>query len=113
MTGLADAIARLREAAGAGGPDGPLDSDGSWTSFVRVEREPSVVSAVPDEALTTGELEAILGAAKRLPRNPSGGARTVLFTDTLPADGESGATVLAEIDDDDRVLRLLIRPDSY
>jgi hypothetical protein len=122
VTNLADAIDALRSAV--------CSPDSGESEAVHAAVDPSVfadadVVSVPDEETlahvsvtlrepaTIEELEATLGPARRLPRSPSGGARTVLFDDTLPAEGESGATVLAEVDDDDRVSRLIIRADSF
>ena len=121
MTSLAAAIDRLRDevAAGLSGrgdalglavdrdhfrdPDVVIGSDGSA----------EVVSVQPVASLTIDQLSDLLGTAKRLPRPPDGGPRTVLFADTLPGGGETAATVLAEIDADDRVSRLVVRADHY
>ena len=70
------------------------------------------VKVVPAEPLRVTDLEAILGPARRLPRAPSPGhARTVLFEQTVPEEGSAGATVLAEVDDEDRVSRVIVRAD--
>jgi hypothetical protein len=71
------------------------------------------VNVTPIASTTLDELEAILGPGRRLPRNPSGGPGTVMFIDTLPGEGESGATVLAEVDVDGRVRRLTVRADAF
>lgn len=114
MTALADAITRLRDAVSAA-RDGALRV--ADTVDASVFRDPQVESGTvvvtPIGPATVSELERLLGPARRLPRNPAGGDCTVLFVDTLPAAGGSGATVLAEIDDDDRVRRLIVRADSY
>ncbi|HVM10001.1 MAG TPA: hypothetical protein VM345_16160 [Acidimicrobiales bacterium] len=60
------------------------------------------------------DLEEILGAAHELPRATSpSSARRVQFDDTVPDEGEVGATVLAELDGGGRVSSLLIRRDEY
>jgi hypothetical protein len=70
------------------------------------------VKVVPAEPLRVTDLEAVLGPARRLPRAPSPGhPRTVLFEQTVPEDGCVGATVLAEVDDKDRVSRVIVRAD--
>jgi hypothetical protein len=71
------------------------------------------VSVTPAEPTTVEDLEGILGPARRLPRNPSGGSRTVIFGETVPDEGESGATVLAEVDEEGRVSRLIVRADTF
>ena len=46
------------------------------------------------------------------PRSPGiGQPLTVLFEQTVPEEGSTGATVLAEVDDEDRVARLIVRAD--
>jgi hypothetical protein len=111
VTTLADAIARLRDGVAAGGSGAPRSV--ADTVFRDPHFEFGNATVTPIGSTTVGDLEEILGTARRLPRNPSGGDRTVLFVDTLPAEGGSGATVLAEIDDDDRVRRVIVRADSY
>jgi hypothetical protein len=71
------------------------------------------VSVTPAEPTTVEDLEGILGPARRLPRNPSSGSRTVIFEETVPDEGESGATVLAEVDQEGRVSRLIVRADTF
>jgi hypothetical protein len=77
------------------------------------ERTIAHVSVRPAKRITVDDLEEILGRAHGLPREPSGGDRTVMFTDTLPREGESGATVLAEVDEGGRVSRLIVRADTF
>lgn len=68
-----------------------------------------LASAVP-----LAQLEDRFGPAKSLPRRPSGGStRTVMFESTLPGDGESGATVLAEVDDHGRASAVIVRADTF
>lgn len=109
MTRLAAALADLREDITAG--RGTRTVDPAVLRDLRVEH--GTATATPAVPVAVADLEKILGAARRLPRNPSGGDRTVLFIGTVPAEGESGATVLAEIDDDDRVRRVIVRADAF
>jgi len=60
------------------------------------------------------DLEQLYGPARALPRRPEGtGGRTMLFEQTMPGDGESGATLLAEVDQEGRVRRLIVRADAF
>ena len=122
MTTLARAIQALRDAV-AGSESGDRAEVGNAIDGAAF-RDPEIVtvpgeqtlahvSVTPIEPTTVQELETSLGPARRLPRDPSGGMRTVMFLDTLPGDGESGATVLAEADEDDRVSRIIIRADTF
>ena len=62
------------------------------------------------EPVAMAALETALGAARRLPRSGPGRPARWLFPDTLPPDGETGATVLAESEDDGAtVARILLR----
>ncbi|HWO72042.1 MAG TPA: hypothetical protein VNN21_00620 [Dehalococcoidia bacterium] len=64
------------------------------------------------EPLTLSDLEEAFGQARRLPARPEGGSsRSVLFERTLPAEGSTGATLLAEVEEDGFVRRLVIRRD--
>jgi hypothetical protein len=126
VSDLSDALETLRAAVAAAATG---SSDESGDEGVRGALEtsafdsPEVVSVpkgysldhvkvVPAEPLRVSDLEAVLGPARRLPRTPSPGhARTVLFEQTVPEEGSAGATVLAEVDDDDRVTRLIVRAD--
>lgn len=93
-TGEGHPFAAVTERGGPGGAAGALSLDLS---------EPAPLTA----------LEAELGAARRLPRSGPGRAMRWLFPDTLPPDGQSGATVLAETDEDGAtVVRLLLRRDD-
>ncbi len=122
MTAIGEAIEALRAAvsAGASGDRAAVGTAIEGGAFA----DPDIVagngghgidhvSVRPAEPTTVAQLEAILGPARRLPRSPSGGLRTVLFGETLPAEGEAGATVLAEIDEDDEVSRLIVRADAF
>lgn len=120
MTSLTDALDGLRrqvlsEPSDRG--DAGIDLDGAHFHDPDVVRgsdgSVEVVSVQLVEPLTVGQLRDILGPAQRLPRPPDGGPRTVLFRNTLPAAGEIGATVLAEIDADNRIARLVVRADHY
>ncbi len=123
QTGLRAALAAVREAvaAHAAGEEADLGA-----ALGRPEFGAATRSKVPGEdklahvtiellsPVTIGELRSMLGAARTLPRRPEGGSgRTVIFEETLPADGESGASVLAEVDSADMVQRLVIRADSF
>lgn len=121
MTTLTDAIEALRAAvSGSESADretivAALDAgvfEDPEIVAVPGERTLAHVSVRPAEPTSVADLEEILGPARRLPREPSGG-RTVMFTDTLPGEGESGATVLAEVDEDDRVSLLIVRADTF
>lgn len=66
------------------------------------------------EPVTLADLEQVFGPARALPRRPEGGGgRTMIFDQTMPGDGESGATVLAEADEEGNVGRVTIRADSF
>ena len=102
MTTLEDTIEKLRKAVTAGTAGHRSDVSAALDAAVLTnpeivtvpgEHRIDHVSASPAEQVTLDELEAILGSARRLPRRPSGGTRTVLFTGTMPGAGESGATV--------------------
>ncbi len=117
---LLHTIAGLREAVVAGVRDLPAD--------VRQELAPLSAAApalARDESgrlslvtvdvagpLELADLEAAYGSASRLPRRPSGGRRTVQFPATIPAEGSTGATVLAELDESGRAVRIIIRRDE-
>lgn len=122
MTRLADAIDALRAAVSAGGA-GDREAVSAAVDAASFE-DPEIIVAPgqvtvdhvivqPANPVTVEELEELLGPASPLPLDPSGGASTVLFGDTLPGEGESGATVLAEVDDDGRIDRLIVRADAF
>jgi len=59
------------------------------------------------------ELEEAFGPARALPRRPAPSApRQVFFEATLPSEGSTGATLLAEVGQDGRVGRLTVRRDE-
>jgi hypothetical protein len=72
----------------------------------------SLVVLTPPRPAALAGLAAAFGVPAELPRRPSGGTRTVLFRDTLPADGQSGVTVLAELDGRGHAARVLLRRDE-
>lgn len=115
MSALADAVDRLRSAVRQrmSGTEVDLAGGVDRSFFEHPNATARALSVDPVVPTTVAELEDFLGGARRLPRNPSGGPVTVLFGDTMPAEGGADATVLAEVDDDDRVLRLIVRADSY
>lgn len=122
MTTLADAIEVLRRAVStaesgdradiADAVDMPVFKDPDIVERPG-ERAIDHISVAPAEPTTVDELEAVLGPARRLPRSPSGGRRTVIFGQTVPGEGESGATVLAEVDEEGHVRRLIVRADAF
>lgn len=120
MSELGDAIDALRAAVlgedhsqealrGAGAPT----LAGHEVSLL-AEGEVDHVVVTPRGTVRLSELEKELGPARPLPRRPDGGGtRTVLFDRTLPDAGTTGATVLAEVNDDGAVERLIVRQDRY
>jgi hypothetical protein len=121
MTAIGDALARLRAAveAGAAASGSGIRGAVSGGAFEAPEIA-SVpggtaldhVSVRPVDRLTIADLEAELGPATRLPARPTPGApRTFLFPGTFPAEGATGATVLAEADPDGLVSRVIVRRD--
>jgi hypothetical protein len=124
MSELTDAIGGLRAAVTASARSG--DETALAVALEAAAFGRSAVSRVPGEQtldhvsveltrpVALAELEGLLGPAHSLPRRPEGrAARSVLFADTLPAEGESGATVLGELDGDGRVARLIVRADAF
>lgn len=120
MSELGDAIEALRTAVVSGdpGPDG-LRSAGSP---ILIEHEVAAlpggevdnVIVRPRGSVRLSELEKELGPARPLPRRPSGGpTRTVIFDRTLPDEGTTGATVLADVDNEGVVGSLIVRLDRY
>jgi len=62
--------------------------------------------------LPLSDLEAAFGPARWLPARPEGGgSRSMIFDETLPAEGSAGATLLAEVEQDGSVRRLVVRRD--
>jgi hypothetical protein len=122
VTAIADAIEDLRRAVSqdASGDPSQVDDvvDKAVFENAEVVRRPAdhaidFVSVAPTEPTTVEDLEAVLGPARPLPRNPSGGLRNVIFEKTVPGEGESGATVLAQVEEDGRVRRLIVRSDAF
>ena len=125
MTGLLDALETLRaavseSAVGGVGRDAvtaALDTAAFRSAeVVTVPGEGSVdfVSVVPAGEVRLSDLEAVLGPASRLPLGPSiGEPASVQFDATVPGDGSAGATVLAEVDEEDLVTRLIVRADRF
>ena len=120
MTGLVQAIETLRKAIAADSPDHPADfeavSGRGALADLKVTRDQAgrstLVVVTPAQPAEIAGLSAAFGTATPLPRRPSGGTRTVLFRETLPGDGESGVTVLAELDKRGRAARVLLRRDE-
>ncbi len=96
------------------------------TALDSAEFEQADVSTVPGEEtldhvrvrlaspVSVAQLEERFGPAKPLPRRPSGGSkRTVMFGSTLPGEGESGATVLADVGDDGKIRTIIVRADTF
>jgi hypothetical protein len=121
MTALAKTLEALRESITADSPDTPADFDAvpgrGALAALHVTRDQagraSLVVLTPARPAALAGLSAAFGAATQLPRRPSGGAPTVLFRATLPADGERGVTVLAELDERGRAARVLLRRDEF
>jgi hypothetical protein len=64
------------------------------------------------EPIKLSDLEAAFGPARHLPRRPEGGGmRTVIFDETIPAENSAGATLLADVEGDNLVSRLVVRRD--
>ncbi len=120
MTGPIQTIEALRKAVAADSSDHPADFDAvpgrATLADLKVTRDQAgrttLVVVTPAQPAEIAGLSGAFGAASPLPRRPSGGARTVLFRATLPADGESGVTVLAELDKRGRAARVLLRRDE-
>jgi hypothetical protein len=120
VTPLVQTIEALRAAIAADSPDAPADLDAApgreALAALHVTRDQAgrvaLVSLAPARPTTLAGLAAAFGDATPLPRRPSGGTRTVLFGATLPADGESGVTVLAELDRHGHAARVLLRRDE-
>jgi len=96
---------------------GALDDAGleDAESVDRPDGELSHVWLTPPSQVRLAELEAHFGPARRLPTRPDAWSspRVVQFNDTIPQEGEVGATVLAEVDDDDQVIRVTLRRDEF
>lgn len=120
MSELGDAIEALRTAVVSAdqGPDGLRAAGAPVLAGHEVSVLPGGevdnVLVTPRGGVRLSELEKELGPARPLPRRPeSGGTRTVLFERTLPDEGTSGATVLAEVNAEGAVERLIVRLDRY
>jgi hypothetical protein len=119
MSELGDAIDALRSAVGGGDQDPEMLRTAGSPVLAGHEvnlltgGEVDHVIVTPRGGVRLSELEKELGPARPLPRRPAGGTRTVLFDRTLPDEGTSGATVLAEVNDDGAVGRLIVRLDRY
>ncbi len=82
--------------------------------IVRIPGEVSLdhVAVQLAEPVRLPELEAAFGPGRKLPTRPDGGSmRTVIFDDTVPAEGSTGATLLADVQGSDLVVRLVVRRD--
>jgi hypothetical protein len=120
VTGLVQTIEALRKAIAADSPDHPADFEAvpgrGALAGLKVTRDQAgratLVVVTPAQPAALAGLSAAFGEAAKLPRRPSGGTRTVLFRDTLPADGESAVTVLAELDKRGHAARVLLRRDE-
>ncbi|HEY7467435.1 MAG TPA: hypothetical protein VIB47_12155 [Dehalococcoidia bacterium] len=121
MTAVVDAVTALRAAviAAAGADDEALRLRTVSPAFasaqvVRVpgERTLDHVTVQLAEPVGLPELEAAFGPGRELPLSPEGGSmRTLIFDATMPAENSTGATLLAEVQEDGRVVRLVIRRD--
>ena len=64
------------------------------------------------EPVKLSELEAAFGPGRLLPMDPEGGAtQPVIFDETIPAENSAGATLLADVQDDDLVTGFIVRRD--
>lgn len=122
MTALATAVDGLCAAvrAAARGEEADVRAAAEQAAFVEVQVRSVPGEAILDhvvvrlaDAVPLAELERLLGPGRFLPRRPSGGRRTALFDRTLPGEGESGATVLAEVDAEGLVHGLTVRADRF
>jgi hypothetical protein len=111
VTLLEDLAAFRRVAAGEPGIVPPDTGPGRPVAIARTGAD-GILTLDVAEPVPLRTLEADLGPARALPSNPAGGRALALFGETLPAEGERGATVLAEVDGD-VVVRLLLRPDAF
>jgi hypothetical protein len=121
VTAVVDAVTALRAAviAAAGADDEALRLRTVSPAFasaqvVRVpgERTLDHVTVQLAEPVGLPELEAAFGPGRELPLSPEGGSmRTLIFDATMPAVNSTGATLLAEVQEDGRVVRLVIRRD--
>ena len=121
MTAVVDAVTALRVAviAAAGADDEALRVRTVSPAFasaqiVRVpgERTLDHVTVQLAEPVGLRELEAAFGPGRELPLSPEGGSmRTLIFDATMPAMNSTGATLLAEVQEDGLVVRLVIRRD--
>jgi hypothetical protein len=121
VTAVVDAVTALRSAviAAAGADDEALRLRTVSPAFasaqvVRVpgERTLDHVTVQLAEPVGLPELEAAFGPGRELPLSPEGGSmRTLIFDATMPAVNSTGATLLAEVQEDGRVVRLVIRRD--
>ena len=119
MTEATDAINAVRAVLAEGGRGdvrGALDT----TAFADAQVVTAPDSDLVDHVIVTltdpvplGDLEEAFGVGRELPRRPSPSAhRQVLFEATLPAEGSVGGTVLAELGEDGRVERVVVRRDE-
>jgi hypothetical protein len=121
VTAVVDAGTAVRAAviAAAGADDEALRLRTVSPAFasahvVRVpgERTLDHVTVQLAEPVGLPELEAAFGPGRELPLSPEGGSmRTLIFDATMPAVNSTGATLLAEVQEDGRVVRLVIRRD--
>jgi hypothetical protein len=115
-----DAIAALRVAVAAASSveDAAVRSASTSSEFtgvdvVRIPGESALDYVAVRLAGPAGlpELEAAFGPSRRLPMAPDDGAtRTVIFEGTLPPEGSTGATLLADVQDG-VITRLVLRRD--
>jgi hypothetical protein len=123
MTSFVDAVEELRGAVAgsAAAADTSLRQaleDAGFGEAEALDRPDGVLSHVwlePPESVPLAALEECFGPAHRLPTRPDAWSspRVVQFNDTIPREGEVGATVLAEVDDADRVVRVTLRRDEF
>ena len=121
MTTAAEAIVALRAAVAKAtqADDEALGGAAAPEAFVAFnivsipgESSLSHVSVRLAQPVRLQQLEAAFGQARELPRSPDDGAtRTVIFGETIPAEGSAGATLLADVQRDGLVSSLVVRRD--
>lgn len=102
LSGGADAVRRAAAAESFASVDVSCLPDGT-PDWVTVD----LAAPVPLD-----QIESRFGPTRSLPASPAGGSAQVQFTDTLPADGAAGVTVLADVDGPD-VVRVTLRFDDF
>ena len=121
MTTTTDAILALRAAivAATSAEDEAMRAPSASPAFaacevVRIPGAAAIAHVAVELAkpVRLPELEAVFGPARKLPLRPDGGStRPVIFDDTIPAGGSTGATLLADVPENGLVARIVVRRD--